>query len=521
MNLFVAKFTNVVKGILSGFDRIVFKGTILPLMRSKGAMDFCRSHGILNKDFKTWVTGQTGQIVGDAQRYAQMHCDQEKIPMFSSKVRKEDVAHGRQQELQVVSGLIGVWSAMESCTSYRAKFSENKNYPRLEREWMKCKHLYFYFDHAHYGFMSVRLQTWFPYSVQIALNGREWLRRSLEAADIDFVVHGNKFVHVADFERAQTLLHAQLDTQWRAVLNGFVSEVFPAREAILGARLPYYWTLWQSEWATDFIFPSPREIAPLADSLLRHALLTGTGPRILRYLDRPLKKDGSPRPDLPYEVLSRMQEFHEGLCVRHWVGANSVKCYNELNTFRVETTANDPSMFRVHRHAQGQASSEPKRLLPLRQGVADIVLRAEVSQEVNNRFMENLAATQCETPVRDLIQSVVHPFTKDGRRVRALDLTGKDRALLQAIAAPQFCVAGLSNKDLRQKLADKSGYDKRTQEQLAAKLTRQIRLLRDHGLLRKLPRQNRYVVTKKARELTAALDALLSASTKQLINIAA
>ena len=521
MNIFVAKFTNVVKGIINGFDRIVFKGTILPLMRPKGAMDFCRSHEILNKDFKKWAIEQTHQVVGDAQAYAQAHCSQKSIPMLTSKVRKEDVAHERQQELQVASGLIGVWSAMESCSSYRAKFNADKTYPLLGKEWMKCKHLYFYFDHEQYGFMSVRLQTWFPYSVQIALNGREWLRRSLEGAGMDFIVQRNKFLHIEDYDRAQALLNAQLDTQWPALLNGFVSEVFPAREAIIGTRLPYYWTLWQSEWATDFIFASPREIVPLMDSLLRHAFMTGTGPRVLRYLDRPLKKDGTPRADMSHEVISRMREFHEGLCVRHWVDGNSVKCYNELNNVRVEMTANDPGMFRAYRHAQGQSTEEPKRFLPLRQGVADIVLRAKISQDVNDRFMENLAGAQCETPVRDLIEPTVHSFTKEGRRVRALDLTGKDRALLQAIADPKFCISGVSNKALREKLTDKPGYGKRTEKQLSAKLSRQIRLLRDHGLLRKMPRQNKYVLTQKARQLTTALDALLAASTKQLMDRAA
>jgi hypothetical protein len=379
MNIFVAKFTNVVKGIITGFDRIVFKGNMLPLMRGQGAMDFCRSHGILNKNFKGWAIEQTGQVVGDARAYAQAHCGQEDISRFTSKVRKEDVAHERQRELKITSGLIGVWSATESCSSYKAKFTQGQTYPALVKEWTKCKHLYFYYDHAQYGFMSIRLQTWFPYSIQIALNGREWLRRSLEGANIDFAVRGNKFLHIGDYDRAQVLLNAQLDTQWPALLNGLVCEVFPARTAIIGTHLSYYWTLWQSEWATDLIFPSPREVAPLADFLLRYAFMTGTGSRVLRYLDRPLKKDGTPRLDMPHEVFSRMQEFNDGVCVRHWVGANSVKCYIELNNLRFEATTNNAAMFRAYRHAQGQCPDESKRLLPLRQGVADIVLRAQAS----------------------------------------------------------------------------------------------------------------------------------------------
>jgi hypothetical protein len=222
-----------------------------------------------------------------------------------------------------------------------------------------------------------------------------------------------------------------------------------------------------------------------------------------------------------HDVTTRLLDFHDGVRVRHWVDANSVKGYSELNVFRAETTMNQPYMFRVHRHTQGQLRSEGKRLLPLRKGVADIVVRTQVSQRINERFMDNLAAAQCETPVRDLLDAIVKPFTKEGRRVRALDPTGKDRHLLQALYDPAFCISGLSNQQLRDKLRDKTGYKHMTEKQLSAKISRQLRLLRDHGLIRKLPRQKRYLVTHKGRELTTALAALLAASTKQLMDIAA
>jgi hypothetical protein len=521
MNLFVAKFRDAIKGVLTGFDRIVFKGSIMPLAHAKGAMSFCRSHRIRNKDFKSWAMTQTEQVVGAAQALAHEHGVGEIEPIRSSKTRKEDLAHKRQQQLGIESGLIGVWSAVESCSSYRAQYSAQAGHPLLRKEWMKCKHLYFYFDHPEYGFMNIRLQTWFPYHIQIALNGREWLCRGLEREGVDFLAHGNKLLHVDNYATAQRLLDTQLDTRWDPMLDGFLAGVFPAREAILGPHLSYYWTLWQSEWATDFIYQSPKDIVPIAESLLRHAFVTGTGPRVLRYLDRPLKKDGTPRANMHHEVTSRLLDFEEGLRVRHWVGGNSVKCYNERNVLRVEMTMNDPSMFRVHRHTQGQATTEPKRLLGLRKGVADINLRAKVSQEVNERFMDNLASAQNETPTRELFDPVVKSFTKQGRRVRALDPTGKDRALLRALRDPKYGVAGLANRDLRELLSAEPGYKGLSQKQLSAKISRQLRLLRDHGLIHKIPRQRRYRITQKGQDLAIALEAVLTASTKRLVECAA
>jgi len=102
--------------------------------------------------------------------------------------------------------------------------------------------------------MNIRLQTWFPYHIQIAMNGREWLCRNLKKCGIGFERHKNKILFLNDYPEAQRLLDAQLDTRWVNMLDRFVSVVFPGIQDILEPHLRYYWTLWQSEWATDHIF---------------------------------------------------------------------------------------------------------------------------------------------------------------------------------------------------------------------------------------------------------------------------
>jgi hypothetical protein len=111
--------------------------------------------------------------------------------------------------------------------------------------------------------------------------------------------------------------------------------------------------------------------------------------------------------------------------------------------------------------------------------------------------------------------------THEGRRVRPLDLSGRDRQLLQAIADPAFTVSGITNAALRKKLSATAWGAHRTDKQLSARISRHFRLLRDHGLIRKLPKRHRYHLTDKGRQLTSALDAMLSASTQQLLDIAA
>jgi len=521
MNTLIHKFSDIINGVITGFDRIVFKGSIMPLMHEEGAASFCIRHRILNKDFKDWMLKQTAGIVDDAERFSVEHRDQSVQYISSSSLRKESIAHDHQCLKNISSGLIGIWSAVESCVTFKARFDKTATYPKLSRQWSKCKHLYFYYDHKDYGFMNIRLQTWFPYHIQIAMNGREWLRRSLEKSGIDHNVIGNKFTSISDYQKAQQFLDVQRNTHWEKILNGFLSEVFPSMNKVLGDGLSYYWTLWQSELATDLIFDSPQQIDPFRDTLLRYALMTGGMTNVMRYMDRPLTAKGKPRATCADTFKGRSKSFNDGICLRFWLNSNSVKIYNEANVLRIESTVNQSSMFKAHRHKVGDSSDTPKKLRPLRKSVADTALVAAKSQEVNNRFMNQLAQCKDETPASKIFDDVCCAKIKNSKRVRALDLTGKDRALIQAISTPKFCVSGMTNRTLRSILEGEPGYKGKSVKQLSSKVTRQFRQLRDHGLIKKVAGQNRYTLTSKGQQLTAVLSAALSASTQQLMKIAA
>jgi hypothetical protein len=55
MNEFIAKYKNEITGVLTGFDRLVFRGTLRSIAYAQG-MDKCRTlNGILLKDFGHWA----------------------------------------------------------------------------------------------------------------------------------------------------------------------------------------------------------------------------------------------------------------------------------------------------------------------------------------------------------------------------------------------------------------------------------------------------------------------------------
>jgi hypothetical protein len=198
-----------------------------------------------------------------------------------------------------------------------------------------------------------------------------------------------------------------------------------------------------------------------------------------------------------------------------------VKFYNEHNVLRFEMTMNDPNDFKIHRHAENQDKSEPKRFMPMRKGVSDTAARVEVSSQAIDRFAEHMSAAKQKTRLGEVLAPVTSPVTLSGKRIRALDTFGKDRELLFAIANPAFDVHAISNKKLQSALIGTAWSKGMTGKKLSGRITRHLRLLREHGLMRKLPNQRKYALTDKGRKLTAAIEAASATSVNELLKLAA
>ena len=136
---------------------------------------------------------------------------------------------------------------------------------RLVMESAKCTHLYHYYQHPEIGLMHIRVQTWFPFSVDVCLNGRQWLARQLDRAGIDYQQRDNCFICIEDCAAAQQLLDEQLRSNWPALMNSFLEIAHPLHGEITApmADLSYYWSASQSEYATDVLFDQAEELQKL------------------------------------------------------------------------------------------------------------------------------------------------------------------------------------------------------------------------------------------------------------------
>ncbi len=155
--------------------------------------------------------------------------------------------------------------------------------------------------------------------------------------------------------------------------------------------------------------------------------------------------------------------------------------------------------------------------LALRRTVRDMPRRAQVSRAANRRYLEALASTSAGTPLAQAAAALCRPLTQDGRRYRALNpLNPSDAALVRAISRGDWTIAGFRNRDLQALLAPGPATSPKTARRRSAAIGRKLRLLRAHGLIRKVPHTHRYLLTQPGRNILTALIAAQQASTEKL-----
>jgi hypothetical protein len=519
---FLNRFGNSVTGVLSGFDRLRLRGTLRHLFQPTVMEAYLNACRVLIKDFRSFSQKLT-ERVKDAAREAAEKAGRPFRYLPHSRISKEDLARQIARQDGVTSGLIAVFSALENCLSYSVRGNRQTKHIHLELEPRKCLHHYHYFQHPDLGLCHVRVQTWFPFTVDVCLNGRERLARQMDAVGLAYRQRHNCFVWVEQASRAQALLEEQLRTDWPLLLDRLLDQAHPLhREICRPIAQNYYWTASASEYATDLLFRDAPTLAALYPRLVHHGLRTFASPDVMRFLGRRTPtQSGRVHGQFAGEVISDLKHRPEGMRLKHSVNSNSVKMYDkEGSVLRIETTINKTEEFKVYRAKEGDLDGK-KAWRSLPRGVGQLWRRAEVSAASNRRYLEALASVTEKTPVGEAAEGVCRAVVKDGRRHRALNpWSEKDAALLEAVSRGEFVINGMRNRDVRRLLWPKAG-SATEERRRAAAVTRQLRLLRAHGVLRKVSGTHRYVMTEAGRKITTALLAARQADVEQLTALAA
>ncbi len=340
MRRFLAKHVAATTGTLSCFDRLLFKGH-LPLGYPHAMEEFLSHRGILFKDLKGFVLKQAERLKVHAHAVAEKAG--RPYEYFESPVRKDQRARAIAARDGITEGLVSVFATIEPCRSFRLAYGHGR--PTIRPAWRKCLFLYFYFLDREFGFCHARVQTWFPFTMQVYVNGHEWLARQMDKRGLRYRRLENAFLWLEDPGRVQRLADRFAPLDWPAVLDRFAHRVNPLlRDELKGYR--YYWATHQAEYATDILFTSRPALRELYARLLRHATLCLRAEDVLTFLGRKLHGG------FAGEIMNDWKRRWPGARVKHWMKGNWIKMYDKHGcVLRVETVINDPYEFKVRRRA--------------------------------------------------------------------------------------------------------------------------------------------------------------------------
>jgi len=550
---FMDQLGSRIKCALGGWDRLRFHASLRPLFSPQWMHSYLCAAKVRLVDFAEHAQDLTHRMLQEAKNLAEA-AGRPYHFLRSPKTIKEDFIEDIAQRDRVSEGLIAVLGAVEPCLAMTVRGARERRWLQPVLEQRKCLHLYHYYEHPVVGRSHVRLQSWYPFSVDVCLNGRLWLAKQMDAAGLKYQRADNCFVELADPARTQALADAQHQTRWLELLNGLLAGAHPLQEQILKPfpNLFYYWSLTQSEYATDLLLANQRDLARVYRAFVLHGLCTFQSPEVMRFLGHhvPLKTgrvDARFQGDVRTDVLTR----HEGVCIKHRAGSNGQKAYDKFSTLlRVENTINRPEAFTVFRAQPAPEPALPRSSTlaapdrtaspslppelrvrantcvpeqktqrawqPLRRTVTDLPRRAEVSRAANRRYLDALASTQVGTPLGELASPLCRPLTHHGHRYRALQPLGSDTLLLRALSRGEWTIGGFRNRDLQSLLYTGQPRDKKAARRRSAAVGRKLRLLRAHGLIRKLPHTHRYLITESGRAVLTAIVAAQQADTKKL-----
>jgi len=483
--LLTDRYGDRLHGVLNCYDRIVITGTIPGACFASGMTAFLNSQHIRIFDYARFAEPLRERIRARAQELATEH--HVRIEHISkAHIRKEDVVAQVLAQRGDHPGLVHVISAMEACPSYAPWHDKQTHQTFLRSTTGKCLHYYFYFLDAELGLSYLRVPTWCPFKLQFYCNGHSWLARQLTARGIGFAMADNGFLRIDDFSRAQQLADAFKPDDLHRVLDHYANLCCPVLDVF---EQRYHWSLMQVEYSTDLVFRSQTTLAPLYEQLARQAVLAAKAEQVSTFLGKKLA------PQLAQEIGSRLSTRIEGTCIKHRFGSVSIKLYDKAGRIlRLETTANDVSFFQHHRKVEQRDGHTVRKLAPVKKTIYSLIDLRNILLGCNRRYLEFLSALDDHSSGQRDLDRLTQPKQTPQQTFKGFNFFDQtEQALLCALQRPEFNIHGLRRADLQPRLPAKS----------PASISRQIRRLREFGLIKRVTGTYRYYLTRLGRSTIA------------------
>lgn len=507
---FIEKYQKETSGILHGFDRLLFSGYLTSFFPAKGMYYYLSQTGIRLVGYKSFMEQQTKLIRQHIEQLANQS-NVEVQYLNNSRTSKDQLAKASLAKHATKKGLIAIISCQETAYSFSLLKNSLKKELEVKKQLRKHLHYYCYYMDAEFGWMFVKIQSWYPFSIQIYINGREQLKRALDKESIDYTAYNNSLTWVADLSKAQQIADKLTQKKWDRFLNKFAQKLNPHLTQIQTAfhGHGYKWSLHQCEYATDVLFKERNVLERIYTPLVQYATYFKGGEDIYTFFGRNLHGNSTK------EVTGNTKRFTQGFRVKHYLDRNSIKMYDKHTALRIETTINNPRAFKIYKTVE-RKGKKIDAWVPMGKAVSNLYRYAQIAKSANTKYLDSLTLAAPSKGIDKQIEKISQKtyITKKNKKERSFSgfnlLSKQTSLILEAINDGRFAIQPFSNKQLRELLKEKGvlNVDLTNPQELkkaSGKTTRLIAKLRGHKLIYKIAHSFKYKLTKSGQQVCNAI----------------
>ena len=459
---------------VEGIDRMYLNVYIPQLQREGGVASFFRAHRghlfassvLMDPISKTFVAAM--------ERFA----TENQVPLltFRKGERKDDIAAEHLRKFTKSEGVLFIAKAQEKTAVFRTERRRNEttgvSYPWLVRSTAMVNHFYVYCVDADFGPFFLKFCTYFPYNAKLCLNGHEYAKRQLDRKGIGYEALDNGVLSCADPKRLQAICDGLSAEKIDALLRKWLRKLpHPFSPGDRKAGYRYQISILQSEFSLTQVLDRPVTGRRFFEEVIRENLDIGRPSQVQlifgrrvnsrtpgRFRTRVITNGVIPSLHVDYKN-SRIKQYHK-----------------EGRALRTETTINNTRDFGIGKLLHN--------LPALRQ----------VGFQANRRLLDVQKVSHDCSIGEDAFDKVVQPIEVDGQRASALRFGDpRVQALFSVLVLFSLQARGFTNQEMRALLAQLLGQD--PDQYSAGRMTYDLRRLRLHGIVQRIPHSHRYELT--------------------------
>lgn len=485
MKLLTEQYADKIKGVISTYDRIILQGNLPGFNYADGMTAYLKSKNIRIFDYPDFASKFRDEIRNNAEKIA--HENNIDIQFIRKhNVRKESIIQKVLKKRGDHPGLVQIISVMESCPAYKPWHDKKTGETFLRYTDGKCLHYYFYFIDKYLGLCYMRVPTWSPFRLQFYFNGHGLLASKMTQKSIGFKLLENAFVDIDNFDKAQKLadnirvelLHKRFD---------YYAQLFCP--IIKQLEMSYQWTVMQAEYATDIIFKKQVDLKQIYDTLIRTAIHTVKPENIATFLGRKLNGNYCDEMGNNYNVRI------EGSRIKHHMGQVSVKMYDKFgHILRIETTVNNITFFKHYREVVKRDGTCEKKVAQMKKNIYSLFPLQKLLKESNHRYIEFISSIEDKSSGIENLRKISKSVVENGRPYKGFNIfDDNDLSILETIVRGEFNISGFQSKNIKFWHLGKS----------TGQISRILKRLRTHGLIKKIGKTYKYYLTKLGRVVAA------------------